>query len=128
MDTDVHLCAFQMAGSLVVYAFVGHQRKQLVLPLPSNHAYIGELKVKVAMWALNELHRQHGMQDAWGLLALPNAVLTRILMCADANSLLAVACTCKGLQQAADDEMIWRHRMQQDFGRSASKVRLFGGL
>jgi hypothetical protein len=128
MDTAIHLHGFQMAGSLVVYAFVGQQRKQLVMPLESTHACIADLKVKVAMWALNKLHRQHGMQDAWGLLALPSAVLTRILMCADADSLRTIVCTCKGLQQAADDDLIWRHRMQEDFGRVASQVRLCGRL
>jgi hypothetical protein len=126
VDLAVRLHAFPMAGNLVVYAFVSCQHRQILLPIPNTEACRADVKVKLVMWALNKLHHQHGLPDPWGLLALPSAVLFRILMCADSNSLLALACTCRSLQQAVDDGAVWRHRLQQDFGVEPLKVRSVG--
>ena len=133
----VEIEAFSMDSKLVAYAIVpaAQRHKQALVPWSSAQADSSGAAVdgaaaicgRLAMWASNLLHRMHGQPEPWGLAALPLAVVSQVMLRCDRDSLLAVACTCRALRRAADDDAVWSRRYQQDWKSAPEKVRFRRG-
>ena len=74
---------------------------------------------QLAMWALNAVHVRNGQPPPWGLLALPEGILSRMLTNLGRDDLLSCSCVCKAMKSAADAESQWERLLAADFNASA---------
>jgi F-box-like len=119
--------SFHMADQAVCYASIGGSRparKQLLLPWlveaqAEAHVFANQCSAahdQLAMWAVNAVHVRNGQPPPWGLLAMPEGVLVKVLSQLRSDDLLACACTSKALQEAAEADSVWVELCKEDFG------------
>ena len=143
-DLRVHVVSFPQASQLIAYASImpqptprhRPQRRQLLLPMGSPgapdsnaalahwHGVAAKARDRLAHWALAAMRSRAGLPPAWGLLALPQGVLMKLLGSIDHEGLAACACVCSALRAAVQDDALWLERLRTDFAGQVPPLKV----